>query len=596
MWNMQTLKHRERGQVFVFDAEPERASVFANALRRWVSVETCSDAATALELVRGTHYLAVIVDHSDHAHGEAAQIGIELLERVARLSPETVKILVAADVTAELLTRGINAGIVDHFFPKPVDLEAVVQIVSRTVRRSMPPPSSRWHGLVVGSNELFRVARDVLTQFPMRVEHATDLDRMRSRATGPHTPCDLVLWEAEESTSDMLTGICDVRRSLPAAAIVCFEKNENTARAGQLLALGADEVIFYPLRGDEVDVRVRRALERRRLIAEAQRARRSASQQGLRELLGCSAAMRELFQTIEQVAPTDSSLLIRGETGTGKELVARVVHALSPRRSKPFVAVNCAAMPQGLVESELFGHERGAFTGATGRRLGRFESAHGGTLFIDEVGDLPMPVQIKVLRVIQERSFERVGGNEIIQSDIRLIAATHRNLEELIEQGEFRRDLFYRLNVIPVFVPALRERIEDIWPLAEHYLKIYEERMHKEGITFSPRMRDAMEAYDWPGNVRELINVVERAVALAPSWGVADRVSFAPQDERPSQKQRAAAKVSDHRTLKERTEEFESSLLREALERAGGNKTRAAKELGLTRQGLSLKLAKYGLA
>jgi transcriptional regulator with GAF, ATPase, and Fis domain len=294
------------------------------------------------------------------------------------------------------------------------------------------------------------------------------------------------------------------------------------------------------------------------------------------------------------VAPTDASLLIRGETGTGKELVARVVHALSSRKDMPFVAVNCAAVPEGLIESELFGHERGAFTGAIARRQGRFELANGGTLFVDEVGDLPLASQVKVLRVLQERTFERVGGNDTVRSDIRLIAATHRDLEQLIEDGMFRRDLFYRLNVVPLYVPPLRERPEDIWLLVEHYVGILQHRMHKDGLSFSGRMRQAMEAYDWPGNVRELINVVERAVALTPAGGVADFVNFR-EHERSSQKMRAGRPVeaNNGKSLRELVDAYERSVLEDALARTGGNKTRAAKELGLTRQGLSLKLSKY---
>jgi two-component system response regulator AtoC len=323
-------------------------------------------------------------------------------------------------------------------------------------------------------------------------------------------------------------------------------------------------------------------------------------------LVGHSARLRELEDKIRRVADSDVTVLLRGETGTGKELLARAIHQLSRRRQQPFVAVNCAALTESLIESELFGHERGAFTGATDRYLGRFERASGGTLFIDEVGDLPMRAQVKLLRTLQEHSIERVGGQELIPVDIRLIAATHQPLEKLIDRGDFRSDLFYRLSVVPFFVPALRERPEDIWPLTLHYLGHVQRRSGKSGIMFSERSRQMLESHPWPGNVRELVNVVERAVALAADRETIDlslvdlqaQASVpahpTPIPARPDPAPVAALPTSPV-TLKESVEGFERTVIAEALTRNKGNRTRAAHELGLSRQALSAKITKYGL-
>jgi DNA-binding NtrC family response regulator len=333
--------------------------------------------------------------------------------------------------------------------------------------------------------------------------------------------------------------------------------------------------------------------EVRRSLRVTERVRRHRSELSLREMIGRSSAMQRLFEEIERVAPTDATVLIRGETGTGKELVARVVHSLSPRREQPFVAVNCAALPETLVESELFGHERGAFTGAQTRKQGRFERADGGTLFVDEVGDVPEAVQVKLLRVLQERCFERIGGSETLNVDIRLIAATNIDLEQAIAEGNFREDLFYRLNVVPLYLPPLRERREDIPLLVDHMLTIFQRRLGKESIRIAPAMARHLQEYDWPGNVRELMNLIERVVALTPSGGVADLSTMPQRSPRPMLS--AMVPESSSASLADQVKEFERRVIVHALERCGGNRTRAAKDLGLTRQGLSQKIRRYGL-
>jgi DNA-binding NtrC family response regulator len=574
----------ERGQVLIVDREGDEVERLAIALRRFVSVDVCPDGVEAQERLRAAPYVAVIAEQN-----LPGATGLEVLQKTGQWSPDALRILVSQPPCDDTFARAVTRGVADYALTKPLELEEVVQLVSRLLVRSLPPSGQR--AMIVGSGDAAAIRPLVESAgfVVQRVPTVDDAVWKRDR----EGPFDVVIWETV-SSERVFDDLAQLRSAYAGAAIVCIEGSGDKARAGRLLAQGADDVALRPLRDDELGVRVRRAVERRRLIAEAQHARRAAPPSGLRELLGRSPAMLELFRTIEQVGPTDASILIRGETGTGKELVARVVHALSQRKDMPFVAVNCAAIPEGLVESELFGHERGAFTGAIARRQGRFELASGGTLFVDEVGDLPLAAQVKVLRVLQERTFERVGSSETVRSDIRLIAATHRDLEQLIEDGSFRRDLFYRLNVVPLYVAPLRERPEDIWLLVEHYVGILQHRMHKEGLSFSARMRQAMEAYEWPGNVRELINVVERAVALTPAGGVADFVTFR-EHERSSQKMRAVRPVEANggRSLRDMVDAYERSVLEDMLARTGGNKTRAAKELGLTRQGLSLKLSKY---
>jgi formate hydrogenlyase transcriptional activator len=239
------------------------------------------------------------------------------------------------------------------------------------------------------------------------------------------------------------------------------------------------------------------------------------SENNFEGIIGRSAAIRALRKAIRVVAPTDSTILVLGETGTGKELIARAIHNLSSRRNRPFVKVNCAAIPSGLIESELFGHERGAFTGAVGRRTGRFEIADGGTLFLDEIGDVPPELQPKLLRVLQEQEFERLGGSATIRTDVRIVAATSRNLPEMVSTREFRADLYYRLNVFPIYVAALRERSEDIAPLMRHFMGLYAKRMAKSVKEVPSGTIDILTRYQWPGNVRELQNIIERAVILS---------------------------------------------------------------------------------
>jgi Nif-specific regulatory protein len=327
------------------------------------------------------------------------------------------------------------------------------------------------------------------------------------------------------------------------------------------------------------------------------------------QIVGEAATLREVLAKVEQVAPTHSTVLLRGETGTGKELVAHAIHINSPREAKPFVRVNCAALAPGVLESELFGHEKGAFTGAVARRAGRFELADGGTLFLDEVGELPMEVQVKLLRVLQEREFERVGGSETIRVDVRVISATHRDLEALIAEGKFREDLYYRLNVFPITLPPLRDRLEDLPRLVEHFVAKFNRTTGKQVRGFDSSAIGALTAYVWPGNVRELENVVERAIIVARGPDVtgsdldfghrAQRMQAAAAGGAPSLAGAvplpAAPTGSGPKPLQARLQEQERNEIVAAIERERGSIAGAARALGINRSTLYYRLRKHGL-
>ncbi|HZS35998.1 MAG TPA: sigma-54 dependent transcriptional regulator [Polyangia bacterium] len=316
------------------------------------------------------------------------------------------------------------------------------------------------------------------------------------------------------------------------------------------------------------------------------------------QIIGDAPTLREVLLKVEQVAPTHSTVLLRGETGTGKELVAHAIHINSPREKKPFVRVNCAALAPGVLESELFGHEKGAFTGAQGRRPGRFELADGGTLFLDECGDLPMEVQVKLLRVLQEREFERVGGSETLKVDVRVVSATHRDLETLIAGGKFREDLYYRLNVFPITLPPLRDRQEDLPKLVEHFVSKFNRVTGKAVRGFDGGALAALQQYSWPGNVRELENVVERAIIVCRGHEVtAADLDFG----RRAQVQAAAASSAPAvlpaggKPLQARLQEQEKSEIVAAIDRNQGNIAGAARALGINRSTLYYRLRKHGL-
>jgi Nif-specific regulatory protein len=306
-------------------------------------------------------------------------------------------------------------------------------------------------------------------------------------------------------------------------------------------------------------------------------------------MVGTSNAMQEVYRLIEQVADSNATVLIRGESGTGKDLVAHAIHYNSPRAEKPFVKVNCTAMPETLLESELFGHEKGAFTGAVERKLGRFERAHGGTIFLDEIGDFPPNLQVKLLRVIQFKEFERVGGLDTIKTNVRIIVATHKPLEQQIEDGHFREDLFYRINVFPIFLPPLRERKDDIMLMADHFLEKFAAENGKPITRISTPAIDMLTRYHWPGNIRELENCIERAVLLCCDDVI--RSEHLP----PSLQMVDRTEVTAAPSLPEIIANKERELIVDALKRSGGQQRKAARELGITERILGYKIKKYGI-
>ena len=361
--------------------------------------------------------------------------------------------------------------------------------------------------------------------------------------------------------------------------------------AVEAMRRGAYNFMTKPINLDQLDITLKQALRNRDVENENRSLREQLnSKYGLENIIGQSAAMQEVFDTIKQVADTRATVLIEGESGTGKELVAHAIHRLSTRSKGPFVAVHCAALSANLLESELFGHEKGAFTGATERRRGRFELADGGSLFLDEIGEIDAAIQVKILRVLEERRFERVGGQETIDTDTRLIAATNRNLREMMDQGTFREDLFYRLFVVVLRIPPLRERAGDIPLLLQHFLAASARENNRDIEGLTPDAIQALQSYPWPGNVRELRNAVERMVVLSRSKRIS--VRELPPEIRDRVEGNATTIVNGSSLS---MEQAEKNLIVKALKACDGNRTKAAIQLGISRRTLHRKLHAYQL-
>ncbi|MFQ5605110.1 MAG: sigma-54-dependent transcriptional regulator [bacterium] len=403
-----------------------------------------------------------------------------------------------------------------------------------------------------------------------------------------NSPIDLVLTDFKMPEKNGLEVLRDVKSINPEVDVVLMTAYGSIESAKQALKAGAIDYLTKPIELVQLELVIQKARERKQLISENQRLREQLTEKnGFKGIISQSPEMEEVLNRAARVAASKATVLIRGESGTGKEQIARAIHAASPRNASPFVAVNCAALSEGVLESELFGHEKGAFTGAVRQVKGRFERAHGGTLFIDEVGDLPPSVQVKLLRAIQEQAFERVGGSETIQVDTRIVAATNRDLEKLINEGRFREDLYYRLNVVTIVIPPLRARRRDIQPLVEHFLKKFAEENGKRVREVSKEALDLLMKYDYPGNVRELENMIEQAVVLTRGEVITSAdLPWSVQGLK-SEDELASA------TLYEKVAVFEQKLIRDALEKAGGVQTRAAEQLGLSERNLRYKMKKH---
>jgi two-component system, NtrC family, nitrogen regulation response regulator GlnG len=424
-------------------------------------------------------------------------------------------------------------------------------------------------------------------------------------------PFDLVFLDLRMPGLDGLAALARMREVRADACVVVMTAHGTMETAIQAMQRGAYDYLTKPFDLDEVLLLAERALAAGRLTQEVARLR--SGLQEVREfsaLIGRHPRMQDVYKTIGRIAGTDVTVLLRGESGTGKELVARAIHHYSRRAGRPFVAVSCAAIPGTLLESEMFGHERGAFTDAKERRLGKFELAHGGTLYLDEIGDMPLELQTKLLRALQERTIERLGGHESIRIDVRVLAATNRDLEAFMREGKFREDLYYRLNVVALNLPPLRERRRDIPLLVEHFLAKYATELGECGV--APEALDRLVGHDWPGNVRELENVVQRAMVMATSGVVLpEHLPIGPVS--------AAASVAVDASLEEIIERkliecvrglrehasarlydlmiglVEKPLLRAVLRETGGNQVRAAQILGINRNTLRKKLTEHGI-
>jgi two-component system NtrC family response regulator len=408
-------------------------------------------------------------------------------------------------------------------------------------------------------------------------------------------PVDMVITDLRMPDLSGLEVLRRVRKIQPEVAIVILTAYGTVAGAVDAMKAGATDYVTKPVDLEALELTVNRVLERRDLVRENRVLReRLEARTGGSRLLGRSEALQEVLARAARAAETDATVLVLGESGTGKELLARSIHELSRRCDGAFVAINCAALPETLLESEMFGHERGAFTGAASRHRGRIERAAGGTLFLDEIGDVPPAVQVKLLRFLQEREFSRLGSEETLRADVRVVAATHQDLAGLIAAGRFREDLFYRLNVVSLTLPPLRDRRGDIPELVEHFLSRFAKRYDRDARSVSHEAMDALIKYPYPGNVRELENVVEQAVVLArgPLLTLADLPPAVRRDDSP-RPGGSLAPEAVHGDLPALLEEIERRLVLDTLARHDGNQSSAARQLGLTEGGLRYKLKKW---
>lgn len=403
---------------------------------------------------------------------------------------------------------------------------------------------------------------------------------------------DLILMDIQMPGIDGIETLKRVKEYHSRIPVIMMSAHGTIERAVRSMRLGAYDFITKPIERERLLITVKNALMTSSLKREVDELKSELKQKyTFKNIIGQSGVMQEVFKSVEKVVDSNVTVLIQGESGTGKELIARAIHYHGKTRAnKPFVAVNCTALPESLLESELFGHEKGAFTGAAGRRVGKFEQASNGTIFLDEVGLMSPTTQAKVLRVLQEREFERVGGTDLIKVDVRVISATNKDLEEAMKKGEFREDLYYRISVFPIKLPTLKERKEDIPLLAAHFLNKYNEQENKEIEGMSPEALELLMAYNWPGNVRELENAIERAVVLAVDEDIGAK-------ELPAAVRSLGEKklYESDNTLSSWIEKLEEEALRQALLENEGNISKTAKKLGIGRATIYRKAKKYGL-
>jgi two-component system response regulator AtoC len=432
--------------------------------------------------------------------------------------------------------------------------------------------------------------RALLAEEGYRVETARDGLEASQRLR--EAEFDAVLLDVRMPGKDGLSLLREIREQARPPAVLIMTAYGNSGLAIEAMKLGAYDYLTKPLHFDELLVQLQRAVTNRlQSLSPAPQAEEDSSSEEV-ELIGESPAMQQVYKLVGQVAATDSTVLIRGESGTGKELLARAIHRHSARRAGPLISVNCAAIPETLLEAELFGHEKGAFTGAAARRKGKFEAANHGTIFLDEVGELSAATQAKLLRFLQERTIEPLGSETAIHLDVRILAATNRNLEQCVQQGTFREDLFYRLNVVSIVAPPLWERREDIPALGAHFLRKVTARLNLPPASFTPDAVETLKVRDWPGNVRELEHAIERAVILSHGAPITSDLLLRPQVAKSAD---PFQELRPDEGLHELVAQLERSLIRKALAEASGNRTRAAEILKINRRLLYDKLREFGM-
>jgi two-component system NtrC family response regulator len=404
---------------------------------------------------------------------------------------------------------------------------------------------------------------------------------------------DIVLSDFKMPDKTGLEVLEQVKKINPEISFVILTAYGTIEDAVKAMRLGAFDYISKPVDLDELDLMIERIIEHKNLKSEIQILKNQLKEKfKIDSFISHSAKMEEVLSVAARAADSKATILITGESGTGKEVLAKSIHYVSPRKEKAFVAVNIPALPETLLESELFGHEKGAFTGADKAKKGRFELADGGTIFLDEIGDIPINLQVKLLRVLQEHQIERVGSTENIDIDVRIIAATHQNLEEKIKDGSFREDLYYRLNIVSLHIPPLRERKEDILPLIEYFAEKYSKENNRDKLALSKEAVDSLIKYNFPGNVRELENIIERAVVLCRSEAIT--LNDLPNVVKGFKAEKEIPQI-EAGSLIEQVEELEKKLIFDALSSANGNQSQAGRMLGLTERNLRYKMQKYGI-